>query len=164
MGRKHFAEEPVAFALRQHDSGQPATPPMIHQGLTRATFSPDGRFLFSSGRETVQVWVSATGEPLSPPLAASGAQWHLSDSRLMIFPHKTGWATTNKTPLVWDLKPIGGPAERLSILTEILAAGRVNRTGAIAYLDSRSLRKAWSVVKAGADQRHYKASDPKRLD
>src|SRR5262249_34029826 len=51
-------------------TGAPASPPI--PGLSELRFTPDGRCLLSSGRDSARLWDAATGEPLTGLLAGMG--------------------------------------------------------------------------------------------
>ncbi len=56
-------------------TGEPITLPLRHKAgpVMRASFSPSGTTLVTSGSGEARIWDATTGQPITPPLASAGA-------------------------------------------------------------------------------------------
>jgi WD40 repeat protein/tetratricopeptide (TPR) repeat protein len=128
-------------------TGQPVSPPLQHQSWVRhAAFSPDGRRVVTiSLDQTARVWEAATGQPVSPLLRHHGTVWHAAfspDGRRLVT------ASADNTARVWDLAPDERPGDDLLRLVQVLAAHRLDHTGASVPLTADEFRAAWEALKA----------------
>jgi WD40 repeat protein len=106
---------------------KPASEPLrflaIRNTCPTPRFSPDSRYLLTVSRDhTVRVWETATGEPITPPLAhdalVQSAMWH-PEAREIVTVSNDG------TVRVWDVSPTLESIEDLQREVELLAAHRL---------------------------------------
>jgi WD40 repeat protein len=123
-------------------SGEPVTPPLQHAGRVMSVrFSADGRKVVSaSADKSARVWDAATGAPLSEPLLHNDVVRYAEfspDGRLVATASEDGRAC------VWDLSAEDHPVEDLEVLSQLVAARRIDETGAIVPIPREELRYLW---------------------
>jgi len=127
-------------------TGAPATPPLAHEATAQmfhAGFSRDGRWVVTVASDGgARVWETESGQALTPLLPHPGGVRHgvfSPDGRRLV-------TAGGDALLVWDL---GGPATpeadaRLALQAQLLAARRVDATGAVMSLDAAQFLAAWT--------------------
>jgi WD40 repeat protein len=137
-------------SARIHDAhtGRPLTPPMSHGPTARmghAVFSPDGRRVATVADDHhVRIWDAGSGQALTPPLPHRHVR-HASFS-----PDGLQLVTTGADVVqLWDLSDDGStePDARLALLAQVLAARRIDATGAVLSLEPGEFRDAWAKLR-----------------
>ena len=127
------------------DTGKPMTPPLaLGRGahVQHAGVSPDGRFLATGGSNgSARIWDVATGQPLTPPLSHPGGVVHVAFS-----PDSLRLVTIGNGMRQWDLSRDAsrGTDEELALQAQLLAARRIDSTGAVSPLSLDEIRTAWT--------------------
>ncbi|HEV3255347.1 MAG TPA: WD40 repeat domain-containing protein, partial [Gemmataceae bacterium] len=100
----------VSLQIRDELSGRPIGRPIVHERLTTAIFSPDGRKVLSGGQDyTARLWDAATGLPIGPPMRhqniVASVAFSPDGQRILTGSH-------DKTARLWDAntgQPLGPP-------------------------------------------------------
>ena len=95
-------QDPRSAQLWHPLTGKPAGPPLMHRdGVLKAHFSPDQKWIVTTGEDTMAVvWNAATGAPHTPPLRHRSYVWDAGfsgDSRLLFTVSMDG------TARVWEV-------------------------------------------------------------
>jgi WD40 repeat protein len=129
-------------------SGAPRTPPMSHGPTARmgyASFAPDGRRVVTvASDDNVRIWDADGGGALTPPLP------HRDARRATFSPDGLRLVTTGGDAVqLWDLSddPSTEPDTRLVLQAQMVAARRIDATGAVLPLDVSELRDAWARLR-----------------
>jgi WD40 repeat protein len=132
--------------LYDTSTGAPVTPPLAHDAIAQmfhAGFSRDGRWVVTVASDGgARVWEAESGQALTPLLPHRGGASHgvfSPDGRRLV-------TAGGDALLVWDL---GGPASpetdaQLALQAQLLAARRVDATGAVVSLDVAQFLAAWT--------------------
>jgi WD40 repeat protein len=123
---------------------------LLHSGgMYNAEFSPDGRFLATSGDKGTRFWDAATGEAITPYLPNSPVRaqaWYLRfgpDSRRVA---AAGQFARNVR--IWTLPEETQASADLIALSEVVS-GQTARSGtSVEPLDRQSLLNQWTAVRA----------------
>jgi WD40 repeat protein len=141
-----IATESGFVRIWDSDTGKPTTTPLGHGRATliqHVAVSADGRFLATAGSDgTARIWHVATGQPLTPPLSHPGGVVHAAFSPDGLRLVTIGSGAVRE----WDLSrdsSRGSDAE-LSLLARLLAARRIDPTGAVSALSLDEIRAAWA--------------------
>jgi tetratricopeptide (TPR) repeat protein len=127
-----------------------------HPGFDRRTeFSPDGRWLASEDGEGVMVWAVESGDPVMPPLFVGGYGPSLEfspDGRTLLLP---GFLQTR----LWDLRPEERSVEDIRVVSQLLAARRLDNGKAIGPSDPGSMPDLLARVRSSEkNQRRHDIS------
>ena len=134
----------ATVALRDAVSGTILFPPLRHPApVEEAVFSPDGILLATRAGDSVRVWETATGQPVTPPMVHLGvteARWSPEGTRLYTR-GADGWRMA-------DMSPASRPLPEMKTLARLLAAGRFvpGSEGDILPLTAGELRSAWEAT------------------
>ena len=137
-------------SARIHDAhtGTPLTPPMSHGPTARmghAAFSPDGRRVATVADDHhVRIWDAGSGQALTPPLP------HRHVRRATFSPDGLQLVTTGAdVAQLWDLSDDDSkePDARLALQAQVLAARRIDATGAVLPLETGEFRDAWARLR-----------------
>lgn len=133
--------------------GTPRTPPLADGAgddgpISHVQFSPDGRLIVTAGSDHARVWDAFSGQPLTPRLEhryVRHAAFSRDGSRLV--------TAGGNIAQVWELSASVSTESdaRLSTLAQVLAARRIDSTGAVVPLDARELLDAWKELGAGTE-------------
>src|SRR5262249_37457333 len=126
-------------------TGQPLTPPLRHGAkIEKASFSPDGRFVLTTGDGKARAWESATALPITAPFV-HGRRVDLSsfspDSRRLLL-------ASGDTVWWWDLSADNRPVDDLVRLGQVLSGIRVNANGVTLPIGVEELRGDWPAVRS----------------
>jgi WD40 repeat protein len=148
-GRRLLVMSEGSAQIYDTATGAPLTPPMSH-GLTarmgHASFAPDGRRVVTvASDDNVRIWDADSGQALTPPLP------HRYARRATFSPDGLRLVTTGgDAAQLWDLSddPSTEPDARLALQAQVLAARRIDATGAVLPLDASELRDAWAKLRS----------------
>ena len=136
------AHERGSVRIWDTESGSAATPPMQHDDrVMHAVFSADGtRVLTASRDHTARVWNAASGQPVTDPLQ------HGSMVRYAEFSpdgQQVVTASDDRTARLWSLSPGSVDAEGWRRRAQLLAARRIDETGAAVPIDTAQFLDLW---------------------
>jgi WD40 repeat protein len=138
-------------SARIHDArtGTPLTPLLTHAAtgqMLHAGFSRDGRRIVTVDTDAgARVWDTDSGQALTPFLSHPGGARHGVFS-----PDGSRLATAGSDAvLLWELDGPASPEAdaRMALQAQVLAARRVDPTGAIVPLPAAELRAAWAKLR-----------------
>jgi WD40 repeat protein len=133
-------------------TGVPLTPPLMHQatsGMAHAAFSRDGRRVVTVATDSsARVWDTDTGQALTPPIEHRAGVRHGAFSHDGLRMAATGGDAVH----LWDLSGPASPASdaQLALQAQVLAARRIDATGAVVPLGAVEFRDAWARFRAEA--------------
>ena len=144
-GRRVVTANDGSVRIWDTESGSAATPPMQHDDLVmHAVFSADGTRLLTASRDgTARVWNAASGQPVTDPLE------HGSMVRYAEFSpdgQKVVTASEDRTARLWSLSPGSIDAEGWVRRAQLLAARRIDETGAVVTIDTAEFLHLWKEV------------------
>jgi len=147
-GRRLLVMSEGSARIYDARTGTPLTPPMSHgptASMGHAAFAPEGRRVVTVASDhNVRVWDADSGQALTPPLP------HRDARRAAFGPDGRKLVTTGgDVAQVWDLSddPSTEPDERLALQAQVLAARRIDATGAVLPLDASEFRDAWARLR-----------------
>ena len=124
------------------ESGSAVTPPMQHDDrVMHVVFSADGtRVLTASTDRTARVWNAASGQPVTEPLEHGGvvryAEFSPNGQQVVT-------ASEDRTARLWSLSPGSVDAEGWMRRAQLLAARRIDETGAAVTIDTSQFLDLW---------------------
>jgi WD40 repeat protein len=123
------------------ESGNAVTPPLQHDEVLHAVFSADGtRVLTASADRTARVWNAASGQPVVDPLEHRGVVRYAAfspDGQQVVT------ASEDHTARLWSLSPGSVDAEGWTRRAQLLAARRIDETGAAVTIDPAQFLDLW---------------------
>jgi WD40 repeat protein len=125
-------------------TGLPITPPLAHGNrVMNVHFSADGRMLVTASADrTARVWDAATGRPLTPPLPHGEV---VRDAEFSPVGRQLATASEDGCARVWELSPEERTVQELADLSRLVAARRLDETGAVVPMKSVDLRHLWQT-------------------
>jgi WD40 repeat protein len=144
-GRRVVTANEGSVRVWDTESGNAVTPPMQHDGrVLRAVFSPDGtRVLTASQDRTARVWNAASGQPVTEPLEHGGA---VRDAAFSGDGQRVVTASEDRTARLWGLSQGNLSTEEWMQRAELLAARRIDDTGAVVTIDMAPFLDLWKSV------------------
>jgi WD40 repeat protein len=136
------ADEGGRARIWDTESGSAITPPMQHaEGVMHAVFSADGtRVLTASGDGTARVWNAASGQPITDPLQH---RWMVRYAEFSPDGQRVVTASEDRTARLWSLSPGSLDAEGWMRHAQLLAARRIDETGAVVTIDTAQFLELW---------------------
>jgi WD40 repeat protein len=136
------ATEEGSVRIWDTESGSAVTPPMQHDDrVMHAVFSADGtRVLTASRDRTARVWNAASGQPVTDPLQ------HGEMVRYAEFSpdgQQVVTASEDRTARLWSLSPGSVDAKGWMRRAQLLAARRIDETGAAVSIDTAQFLDLW---------------------
>jgi WD40 repeat protein len=146
-------------------TGELAIPPLVHAGaISMARFSQDGKRILTvsrlardaDGRNPIteivlNVWETATGRPLTPPLPCNPGRNRVNDYTVFDVKGTTALRTDSEGVLeVTDFTADERPPEELRAFAEMLSGRRLNAAGRLVQLSEERFRDDWKRMEAWA--------------
>lgn len=124
------------------ESGSAVAPPMQHDDrVMHVVFSADGtRVLTASTDRTARVWNATSGQPVTDPLQHGGVVRYAEfspDGQEVVT------ASEDRTARLWRLSPGSVDAEAWMRRAQMLAARRIDETGAVVTIDTAQFLDLW---------------------
>lgn len=143
VGRRVVTANEGSVRIWDTESGDAVTPPMRHDDrVMHAVFSADGTRVLTASRDgTARVWNAASGQPVTDPLE------HGSMVRYAEFSpdgQQVVTASEDRTARLWSLSPDGVDAEGWMRRAQLLAARRIDETGAVVTIDTAQFLHLWN--------------------
>ena len=136
------ADEGGSARIWDTESGSAVTPPMQHDDrIMHAVFSADGTRVLTASRDgTARVWNAASGQPVTDPLVHGDMVRYAEfspDGQQVVT------ASGDHTARLWSLSPGSVDAEGWMRRTQLLAARRIDETGAAVTIDTAQFLDLW---------------------
>ena len=141
-GRRVATANEGSVRIWDTESGSAVTPPMQHDDrVMHVVFSADGtRVLTASTDHTARVWNAASGQPVTDPLEHGGvvryAEFSPNGQQVVT-------ASEDRTARLWSLSPGSVDAEGWMRRAQLLAARRIDETGAVVTIDTAQFLDVW---------------------
>jgi WD40 repeat protein len=141
-GRRVVTANEESARIWDTESGSAITPPMQHNDrVMHAVFSADGtRVLTASADRTARVWNAASGQPITDPLEhrqGVGYAAFSPDGQQVVT------ASQDRTAHLWNLSPGSVDAAEWMRRAQLLAARRIDETGAVVTIDTAQFLNVW---------------------
>jgi len=136
------ADEGGSARIWDTESGSAVTPPMQHDDrIMHAVFSADGTRVLTASRDgTARVWNAASGQPVTDPLVHGDMVRYAEfspDGQQVVT------ASEDHTARLWSLSPGSLDAEGWMRRAQLLAARRIDETGAVVTIDTAQFLDLW---------------------
>lgn len=136
------ADEGGSARVWNTESGSAVTPPMQHDDrIMHAVFSADGTRVLTASRDgTARVWNAASGQPVTDPLVHGDMVRYAEfspDGQQVVT------ASGDRTARLWSLSPGSVDAEGWMRHAQLLAARRIDETGAVVTIDTARFLDIW---------------------
>jgi eukaryotic-like serine/threonine-protein kinase len=107
-------------------------------------FSRDGRQVLTRTVKAAQVWDTATGRPLSPPLMQQGplaTACFSPDGKTVLT------ASQDKTARIWELPvPLQGPRDQIVLWTKVSTGMAIGNDGLVRVMDFGAWRENYELL------------------
>jgi WD40 repeat protein len=136
------ADEGGSVRIWDSESGSAVTPPMPHDDrVMHAVFSADGTRVVTASRDgTARVWNAASGQPVTDPLEH---RWMVRYAEFSPDGQQVVTASEDRTARLWSLSPGSVDAEGWRRRAQLLAARRIDETGAVVTIDTAQFFELW---------------------
>jgi len=129
-------------------TGKLACPALAHNDeVFGASFSRDGRWLFSAGRDsTVRIWEQSTGKPMGPALRLPGWCYDVAvspDGQRIIAPGVMPWLALLRLDDLVQAKGQPISLDALQLLGEILSGQSFHEGGGVVNLSTEEWLQRW---------------------
>jgi WD40 repeat protein len=109
--------------------------------VMHAGFSADGTRVLTASRDgTARVWNAASGQPLTDPLKH---RWMVRYAEFSPDGQRVVTASDDRTARLWSLSPGSIDAEGWIRRAQLLAARRIDETGAVVTIDTAQFLELW---------------------
>jgi WD40 repeat protein len=141
-GRRVVTADEERVRIWDTESGGAVTPPMRHNDLVmHAVFSADGTRVLTASRDgTARVWNAASGQPITDPLEH---RWMVRYAAFSPDGQQVVTASEDRTARLWSLSPGSVDAEGWRRRAQLLAARRIDETGAVVTIDTAPFLDLW---------------------
>ena len=141
-GRRVVTANEDSVRIWDTESGSAVTPPMQHNDrVMHVVFSADGmRVLTASADRTARVWNAASGQPVTDPLEH---RWGVGYAAFSPDGQQVVTASQDRTARLWGLSPGSVDAEGWMRRAQLLAARRIDETGAVVTIDTAQFLELW---------------------
>lgn len=142
-GRRVATASEGTVRIWDTESASAVTPPMQHDDrVMHVVFSADGtRVLTASADRTARVWNAASGQPVTDPLEHGGA---VRSAEFSPDGQRVVTASEDRTARLWSLSPGSVETEEWVRRAELLAARRIDETGAAVTIDTSQFLALWN--------------------
>jgi WD40 repeat protein len=141
-GRRVVTANEERVRIWDTESGSAITPPMQHDDLVmHAVCSADGTQVLTTSRDgTARVWNAASGQPITDPLKH---RWMVRYAEFSPDGQQVVTASEDRTARLWSLSPGSVDAEGWMRRAQLLAARRIDETGAAVTIDTAQFLDLW---------------------
>ncbi len=141
-GRRVVTANEESVRIWDTASGSAVTPPMQHgDRVMHAVFSADGTQVLTASRDgTARVWNAASGHPVTDPLEH---RWMVRYAEFSPDGQQVVTASEDRTARLWSLSPGSVDAEGWMRRAQLLAARRIDETGAAVTIDTAQFLDLW---------------------